>query len=81
MSPEKETNFFAFEGSEEDVPFNGSGERKISSSTGPVVTAPKVYEGQFEAAPDKVAVGEVSSWHHPWAAWRRAICEVEACGA
>ncbi len=58
MSPEKETNFFAFEGQE--VRFCGPGDEKISEST---ITTLREYEEQFEAASDEIAIGEASPWY------------------
>jgi hypothetical protein len=58
MSPEKETNFFAFEGQE--VAFSGPGDEKISASA---ITTLKAYARQFEAASTEVALGEASPWY------------------
>jgi Sulfotransferase family len=58
MSLTKETNFFAFEGQE--VRFNGPGDDKVSKSA---ITIQKVYEEQFEAVSDEIAIGEASPWY------------------
>lgn len=58
MSPEKETNFFAFEGQE--VHFSGPGDEKMSEST--IVTL-EGYKEQFEDASNEVAIGEASPWY------------------
>lgn len=58
MSPNKETNFFAFEG--RGVDFRGPGDEAISKST---ITTMSAYEEQFEGATDQIAIGEVSPWY------------------
>lgn len=58
MSPNKETNFFAFEGQEPG--FSGPGDEEISRSA--VVTL-EAYEEQFKAVSGEVAIGEASPWY------------------
>lgn len=58
MSPNKETNFFAFEGQE--ISFSGPGDEKISESA---ITTLEAYADQFEAASNEVAIGEASPWY------------------
>ncbi len=58
MSPQKETNFFAFEG--RNVAFTGPGDEGTSNSA---ITSLHAYEKQFEAASDELAIGEASPWY------------------
>jgi hypothetical protein len=58
MSPEKETNFFAFEGQE--VHFSGPGDEKMSEYT---IATLEGYKEQFEDASNEVAIGEASPWY------------------
>ena len=58
LSPQKETNFFAFEGQE--VSFRGPGDGEISRTT---ITDASFYQKQFEAVSGELAVGEVSPWY------------------
>jgi hypothetical protein len=58
MSPEKETNFFAFEGQE--VHFSGPGDEKMSEST---IATLRAYKEQFETFSNDVAIGEASPWY------------------
>lgn len=58
MGPNKETNFFAFEGKQVD--FRGPGDEKINDST---ITTLKMYEQQFEGASREMAIGEASPWY------------------
>ncbi len=58
MSPEKETNFFAFEGQEVD--FRGPGDEAMCRTT---ITILRAYEAQFEAVSDEIAIGEASPWY------------------
>lgn len=58
MSPQKETNFFAFEG--QKARFNGPGDEDTSNA---VITTLDAYEEQFADVSDEVAVGEASPWY------------------
>lgn len=58
MSPQKETNFFAFEG--QRVHFRGPGDEETSDS---IITTLDSYEDQFRAASNESAIGEASPWY------------------
>ena len=58
VSPEKETNFFAFEG--QKVSFCGPGDAKICESS---ITTLRAYKEQFENVSNEVAIGEASPWY------------------
>jgi hypothetical protein len=58
MSPNKETNFFAFEGQE--VSFHGPGDEEISRSA---ITTLKAYRQQFGGVSKEIAIGEASPWY------------------
>lgn len=58
MSPQKETNFFAFEG--QRVCFRGPGDGETSDS---IVTTLASYEDQFQAVSNESAIGEASPWY------------------
>lgn len=58
VGPNKETNFFAFEGHKVD--FRGPGDEEFCRST---ITTLSAYEEQFGAVTDEVAIGEVSPWY------------------
>ena len=58
MSPQKETNFFAFEGQE--VSFRGPGDEGTSGSA---ITSRDAYERQFDAVAAESAIGEASPWY------------------
>lgn len=58
MSPEKETNFFAFEG--QKVSFCGPGDAKMCESS---ITTLGAYKEQFENVSNEVAIGEASPWY------------------
>jgi hypothetical protein len=58
LAPQKETNFFAFEGQE--VWFRGPGDEQTSEST---IRTLEDYEMQFRAVTDEVAIGEASPWY------------------
>lgn len=58
MSPQKETNFFAFEG--QRVSFRGPGDGVISDS---IVTTLASYEDQFQDVSNESAIGEASPWY------------------
>jgi hypothetical protein len=58
MSPQKETNFFAFEGRK--VRFCGPGDEKTSDS---IVTTLDSYKEQFRSVSNELAVGEASPWY------------------
>ena len=59
MSPQKETNFFAFEGQEGW--FRGPGDDRDLRYA--VITTLDAYEKQFEAVSGEMAVGESSTWY------------------
>ncbi len=75
MSPEKETNFFAFEGQE--VCFRGPGDEKMCEST---IATLEGYKEQFEDVSNEVAIGEASPWYY-LQAWQQATWEDKACDA
>lgn len=58
MSPQKETNFFAFEG--QKVDFRGPGDEGISQSS---ITDLGSYQEQFSGVLGETAVGEASPWY------------------
>jgi hypothetical protein len=58
MSPQKETNFFAFEG--QKVCFHGPGDQETSDS---IVTTLDSYKEQFRAVSNESAIGEASPWY------------------
>lgn len=58
MSPNKEPNFFAFEG--QQVAFRGPGDRKMVEST---ITTLEAYGEEFAAVSNEIAVGEASPWY------------------
>lgn len=58
MSPQKETNFFAFEGQEVD--FRGPGDEGISRTS---ITDLGAYNAQFAGVSGETAVGEASPWY------------------
>ncbi|MBA2441357.1 MAG: sulfotransferase [Rubrobacter sp.] len=58
MSPQKETNFFAFEGRE--VGFRGPGDEGISQSS---ITEIATYRAQFAGVAGETAIGEASPWY------------------
>ncbi len=58
MSPEKEPNFFAFEGQE--VCFRGPGDETISETA---ITTLGKYKEQFQAVSNEIAIGEASPWY------------------
>lgn len=58
MSPQKETNFFAFEG--QKVDFRGPGDEGISQSS---ITDLVAYREQFAGVSGETAVGEASPWY------------------
>lgn len=59
VSPQKETNFFAFEGQEDW--FRGPGDERDLRTA--VITDPATYRKQFEAVSGEIAVGESSTWY------------------
>ena len=59
MSPQKETNFFAFEGDKDW--FRGPGDERDLRTA--VITEPDAYKKQFEAVSGETAVGESSTWY------------------
>ena len=58
MSPQKETNYFAFEG--QRASFNGPGDEDAMRDT---ITTPDAYTEQFAGVTNEVAVGEASPWY------------------
>lgn len=58
MSPQKETNFFAFAG--QTVRFNGPGDEQTAESA---ITTLGAYEEQFGAASGEKVIGEASPWY------------------
>lgn len=58
MSPQKETNYFAFEG--QRVCFNGPGDEGTSDS---IITSLRSYEDQFADVSNETAIGEASPWY------------------
>lgn len=67
MTPEKETNFFAFEG--EELDFQGPGDDAINQFS---ITALSAYQSEFGAVQDEPAIGEACPLYlyHPRAANR-----------
>lgn len=58
MSPQKETNFFAFQG--QRVCFRGPGDEETSDS---IVTTLDSYKDQFRSVSNESAIGEASPWY------------------
>jgi hypothetical protein len=58
MTPQKETNFFAFE--EQEVKFCGPRDNELSESA---ITSLDVYKEQFNEVSGEIAIGEASPWY------------------